>query len=90
MPPRYKAPIAVALGVAALAVLIAAEVLGWDLGRAHDMVVGLAAIVAGYLVPSPGEQRGVSCKKRREYEDWKKTGGRSSQNGPRTPSTRGG
>lgn len=54
---RFRAPVAVVLGVLAIGVLVGASVQGWELGAARDWLAALAGAAMGYLVPSPGDAR---------------------------------
>lgn len=57
MPPKWKGPVAVAVGLCATGVIIAADVLAWPLGSMSFAFLGsLAGGAVTYLVPSPGEQ----------------------------------
>ena len=59
MPIALKAPIAVAVGLLATGVIIAADVLVWPLGSMSFAFLGsLAGGAVTYLVPSPGEGKG--------------------------------
>lgn len=58
MPPKWKAPIAVAVGLCASAVAVAAETLHWPIGNLSYTILG--NFIGGavfYLVPSPGERK---------------------------------
>lgn len=57
MPPTWKAPVAIVVGVVAGGVVVAAEALGWPIGNLGYTVLG--NFIGGavfYLVPSPGEK----------------------------------
>lgn len=57
MDPSWKAPVAVALAVVAVSVLVAGDVLSWGLSIASAGLLGsIAGGGLGYLVKSPGEQ----------------------------------
>lgn len=57
MPIKYKAPIAVVVGLCATGFIIAADVLGWPLGNLSFSLLGtLTGGAMFYLVPSPSEQ----------------------------------
>lgn len=57
MPVKYKAPLAVMVGLAATAVVVMADVLQWGLaGTTFAMLGTLVGFVPGYLVRSPNEQ----------------------------------
>ena len=57
MPVKYKAPLAVMVGLAATAVVIVADVAAWPLsGTTFAMLGTLVGFVPGYLVRSPNEQ----------------------------------
>lgn len=58
MPPSWKAPVAIAVGLLATGVIIAADVLLWPLGNLSFSLLGsLTGGAVFYLVPSPGERR---------------------------------
>lgn len=57
MPVKYKAPVAVAVGLAATAIVVWADVAAWGLsGTTFAMLGTLVGFVPGYLVRSPNEQ----------------------------------
>ena len=55
-PPKWKAPVAVSVGLVATGVIVCAEVLQWGMaGPAFALLGALAGFVPGYLAKSPGE-----------------------------------
>jgi len=53
-----KSIVAVCFGGAAVATIVAAEIMGWPLGIASSAVLGgIAGFVPGYLAPNPNQTR---------------------------------
>ena len=58
MSANIKAIVAVSIGVASIAALIAADVQGWSMSAVSAGLLGtLVGFVPGYLAPSPLERR---------------------------------